>query len=84
MQYIQLENLRTPSLYRIFVIEKGSLNVSISILSRLYTDCHGSGNSKDKKKKSNLKIKKQFGVDSCEQFQSTESLISLHSSNVLF
>lgn len=85
MQYIQLENLRTPSLYRIFVIEKGSLNVSISILSRLYTDCRGSGNSKDKKKKkSNLKIKKQFRVDSCEQFQSTESLISLHSSNVLF
>lgn len=36
------------------------------------------------KKKSNLKIKKQFRVDSCEQFQSTESLISLHSSNVLF
>lgn len=42
------------------------------------------GIQKIKKKKSNLKIKKQFRVDSCEQFQSTESLISLHSSNVLF
>lgn len=47
---------------------------------RLYTDCYGSGNLKDFKKKSNLKIKKQFGVDSLEQFQTLAFLITFHSS----